>query len=202
MTGEALLVPLACPRCGGELAGGGRALVFLCHPCRLAVSMHRSPRPFPLLYAKPSAGIGSGEPIYVPFWRLEGKASWRAPDEERGRVYDRLTPLGPLFFPAFWSPRAALYDNLTLRYALAPANIILAPGEAPVQEGVLDPADLPEMARLTWLAYLDRAGDVTGVEGFFEPTGLAYVAVPFIREGDHWVDGVLGINVPAGGLGR
>ncbi|MGC8722518.1 MAG: hypothetical protein ACP5VF_01415 [Acidobacteriota bacterium] len=202
MSGEPLLIPLDCPRCGGELAGGERALVFLCHPCRLAVSMHRSPRPFPLLYAKPSAGAGSGETIYVPFWRLEGKASWRAPNEERRRAYDRLTPLGPLFFPAFWSPRAALYDNLTLRYALAPASIALEPGEAPVLEGVLDPADLPEMARLTWLAYLDRAGDVTGVECLFEPTGLAYVAVPFVRDGDHWVDGVLGINVPAGGLVR
>jgi hypothetical protein len=60
-----------------------------------------------------------------------------------------------------------------------------------------DPSILPEMAALTWLAYLDRRADVTGVSAVFHPESLLYVGVPFFRTGASLVDGLCGVRLPA-----
>ena len=64
-------------------------------------------------------------------------------------------------------------------------------------DGIRDPSVIPEMARLTWLAYLDRFSDVTGVSADFEAQRPVYAAVPFFKDGDSFVDGLCGVRLPA-----
>jgi hypothetical protein len=128
---------------------------------------------------------------------VEGEFSWQTDDRRKQRTYQNLHPLGPLFFPAFWSPRAAYYDDLTLLLARRPEQIALVSGNRPLLDGMRHPGRLGELARLAWLAYLDRSADVTGVEGRFEVKDLVYVGFPFFKRDGRFEDGVLGCKVPA-----
>lgn len=190
-----LLLPLACPVCGHDAQGSGASKVFLCLACRRARHMGCPDRAYPFWFAK-SRRTGSPQ-FYAPFWRVEGSASLVVPDPAKGKIYRNMRPLGPLFFPAFWTLRAMHHENLTQRYALMedpPERD--ADAEGTVLPGVVDPDNLPAIARLTWLAYLDRVADVTGVEVSFTPASVAYVAVPFLRVGEGWEDGLLGLTFP------
>jgi hypothetical protein len=128
---------------------------------------------------------------------VAGEFSWQTEDRRKQRAYQNLHPLGPLLFPAFWSPRAAYYDDLTLLFARRPELIVLGPGSGPLLDGMRHTRGLGELARLAWLAYFDRAADVTGVEGRFEVKDLAYVGVPFFMREGRFEDGILGCKVPA-----
>jgi hypothetical protein len=128
---------------------------------------------------------------------VAGEFSWRTEDRRKERTYQRLHPLGPLFFPAFWNPRAAYYDDLTLLFARRPELIVLGAGNEPILDGMRNPKALCELSRLAWLAYFDRSADVTGVEGRFEVKDLAYVGLPFFKRDGRFEDGVLGCKVPA-----
>jgi hypothetical protein len=157
--------------------------------------MERPEQVYPLVYL--AARPGPTSRLYAPFWRLEGRARWRVDDSTKDRAYQNLRRLGPLYFPAFWTPRVGHDENLTFRYGLLDSR----PPEDPdargdVLPGVLDPETLPEMARLTWLAHLDRVADVTGVQLEFSPGSVVYAAVPFLRSGASWEDGVLGLRFP------
>ena len=196
MSGGPLLVPLLCPRCGGGLDGGSGARVFLCQACAIATFEADPVQVFPLQYVAVAAGSGRPD-LFAPFWRVQGDFAWRTEDRQKQRIYGNLRPLGPLFFPAFWSPKAAYHDDLTLRYAMRPELLTLGPGQDPLLDGMRAPKALGELARLAWLAYLDRSADITGVEGTFVINELIYAAVPFFRKGDHFEDGVLGCSVPA-----
>jgi len=140
----------------------------------------------------------AGEPIGAPFWMVTGALRIRCPDARKEAAISRVRRLGPLFFPAFWTLRLSYYDDLTRRYALADPSLLSfqEPFEGPLLDGVRDPAPLSEMARLAWLAHVDRAADVTGVEASFEVERVAYAVVPFFQEGDRLVDGILGVAVP------
>jgi hypothetical protein len=190
-----LLRPLVCPRCGAPLEGGARARIFLCRPCQLATYGADPSRVVPLRYARAAKEYGTPD-LHAPFWKVEGEFHWQTADASKSRVYERLAPLGPLFFPAFTSPKTAYCDDITLRYARRPELLVTFPGDAPLLDGGRNPAVLGELSRLAWLAYLDRSADVTGVEGRFEVRALSYVGVPFCRREKHFVDAVLGIQVP------
>jgi len=195
MSGQ-ILVPLTCPACGGELEGGSQSLVFICRPCSMAMHCSDLARGYPLRYAVPV--IRKSRPdLHAPFWRVKGTFSWRAKEPAKERAYANQRPLGPLFVPAFWSPKAVYCDNFTLRYAQAGVAIELSGGDAPVLDGSRAPSVLGELSRLTWLAYLDRVADVTGVEGRFDVEDVSYVAIPFYLEGEHYQDGILGAQAPA-----
>ena len=196
MSGGPLLVPLVCPRCGNDLDGGGGARIFLCRPCGL-VSLGADPaQVYPLRYVAAAEGAGPPD-LFAPFWRVAGEFSWQTEDQRKRRAYQNLQLLGPLLFPAFWNPRAAYYDDLTLRYARRPELLVLRPGNELLLDGYRHPKALCELARLAWLAYFDRSADITGVEGRFEVKDLVYVGVPFFRREDHFEDGVLGCKVPS-----
>jgi hypothetical protein len=195
VTERGQLLRLNCPECGRPREGGPEALVYLCRNCRRATVMGPDPKDYPLLYAEAKAEF-PGRRVYVPFWLLDGEASWESLDPRKARVFANARRLGALAFPAFWSPRAAYHDNLTLRYALEPEPFRFEPCDAPVLDGVRAPEVLPELARLTWLGYLDRLADVTGLELRFRPSGLRYVAVPFFEADDKLLDGILGIVFP------
>ncbi len=190
-----LLVPLCCPKCGSDLDGGPHALIFLCLPCGLAIHASDPRRPYPLSFAAPLLRQAAPD-LYAPFWKVDGTFSWTTSDKQKERVYANQRPLGALFVPAFWSPKAAYYDNLTLRYALQGGPQRLDGAAGPVLDGARPPEVLGELARLTWLAYLDRAADVTGVDGRFQVDALAYAAIPFYRDGSRFLDGILGVPVP------
>ncbi len=190
-----LLRPLLCSRCGAPLEGGARARVFLCRPCGVASYGADPSQTVPLCYVAPSKEFGAPD-LHAPFWRVEGDFRWRAADPAKARTYEKMAPLGPLFFPAFTSPKTAYCDDITLRYARRPEALTLVPGDAPLLDGGRDPRVLRELSRLAWLAYLDRLADVTDVEGEFEVRALSYVGVPFCRRDNHFVDAVLGIQVP------
>ncbi len=198
MNGDApLLSALTCSNCGSDLEGRGSALVYVCRGCLRAKFMKKPDAVYAFRYVKPVLDL-KGPVVYAPFWRCTGKLRLKADDPRKIRPYATLKPLGALYFPAFWSMRLSYFENLTIRYAL------LAPGtlgfgdalDAPLLDGIRDPSVVTEMARLTWLAYLDRRSDVTGVDAGFEPQSLAYCAVPFYREGDSYVDGVCGVRLP------
>lgn len=196
------LLPLLCRGCGQELAGGPLALIYLCPVCREATHMAEPGRSYRLLYARAGPSF-SGPRIYAPFWRITGHVTLTVDDERRRRAYQNVKPLGPLFFPAFWNPKAAYFDNLTLRYA-AVQEIDFEERQEAVLDGVRDPRTLPEMARLTWLGYLDRFADVSGQEIDYQVESVAYAALPFFRHREGFCDGVLGIQLPGGyfsGLG-
>lgn len=195
MSGCPLLIPLSCPRCGGGLDGGACARVFLCRSCAIATFDADPAQVYPLRYVAAPAGLGQAD-LFAPFWRVAGDFAWQTADRQKQRVYENLQPLGPLLFPAFWSPKAAYYDDLTLRYARRPELLTLGPGQEPILDGMRSPKALGELARLAWLAYLDRVADITGTEGRFEVKELIYVGVPFFSRGDHFEDGVLGCSVP------
>jgi len=195
LTSGPLLVPLSCPRCGGGLEGGPGARVFLCPSCAIATFEADPAQVYPLRYVAAAAGLGQAD-LFAPFWRVAGDFAWRTGDRQKERTYGNLAPLGPLLFPAFWSPKAAYYDDLTLRYARRPELLTLGPGKDPILDGMRAPRALGELARLAWLAYLDRSADITGTEGTFEVKELVYVAVPFFSRGDHYEDGILGCSVP------
>jgi hypothetical protein len=190
-----LLRPLVCPRCGAALEGGSRARIFLCRPCELASYGADPSGVVPLRYLRAGTEFGAPD-LHAPFWRVEGEFRWQTEDTAKSRVYGRLVPLGPLFFPAFSSPKTAYCDDITLRYARHPEMLAPGPGDAPLLDGARNPAVLGELSRLAWLAYLDRSADVTGVEGTFEVRSLSYVGVPFCRRENHFVDAILGIQVP------
>jgi hypothetical protein len=96
--------------------------------------------------------------------------------------------------------RLAYFDNLTLRYAQMDAGTFVFDDAADsrLMDGIRDPLVIPEMARLTWLAYLDRYSDVTGVTADFEAQRPVYTAVPFFKDGDSFVDGLCGVRLPSG----
>lgn len=195
--GTPLLLPLTCRTCGRDLSGGGGALVYTCGECHEATHMADPDKSYRLLHVRPGPSF-TGQPICAPFWRLTGRVTLTVEDDPKRSAYQRLKPLGPLFFPAFWNPKAAYFDNLTVRFALNPEKIELENRSEPLLDGIRDPRVLPEMARLTWLAYLDRFSDVTGVELVFEPEDVAYCAVPFFQQGNFYFDGVLGVQLPPG----
>jgi len=163
--------------------------------------MERPERLYPFVYL--SARESGGQTLHAPFWRVTGAATWRTDDPEKARLYRTLKPLGPLYFPAFLTPRSVHDDNLTMRYALLDSPPPEEPDvAAPLLPGIVDPGPLPEMARLTWLAYLDRVADVTGVALEFAPSEVAYAAVPFVARPGAWEDGVLGLRFPDAFFGR
>ncbi len=192
-----LLTALTCSNCGSDLAGGGSALVYVCRNCLRAKFMKKPDAVYAFRYVKPVLDL-HGPLVYAPFWRCTGKLKLKADDPRKMKHYSTLKPLGALYFPAFWNIRLSYFENLTLRYALMESGSI-GFGEAidaPLLDGIRDPAVIPEMARLTWLGYLDRRSDVTGVDAGFEAQSLAYCAIPFYREGDSYVDGVCGVRLP------
>ena len=177
------------------MEGGDRARVFLCRPCEVASYGADPARIYPFRYVAPSPDAGAPD-LYAPFWRVEGDFFWRTDDPSKARVFHHLSPLGPLFFLALTSAKTAYCDDITIRYAREPGLLKLCPGTAPVLDGRRNPEVLGELSRLTWLAYLDRVADVTGLESRFEVKGLTYSAVPFCRTAGEFVDAVLGIRVP------
>ena len=191
-----LMIPLICMGCGEPLDGSGESLVFVCRACRTARHMSAPDRVYPLAYVK-SRIVIAGERLYAPFWRLAGHAQWSVLEPAKQRAYAHAKPLGDLYFPAFWSPRVAYYDNLTQSLALSKEPIEFEERDDAIVDGYRDPAALPEMARLTWLAYFDRIADVTGVKLVFTPEEITYAALPFFRTGEGFVDGVMGVQLPA-----
>lgn len=196
MAGGAVLLPLLCTGCGQELDGRPQSLVFVCRSCKLAVHMAEPGKTYRLVYVRPRLDL-KGERIYAPFWRMEGKVRWMTDDARKERAYAALKPLGPLFFPAFWSPKVAYHDDLTLRYALDERGLETEDRSDALLDGVRPASSLPELARYTWLSYLDRAADVTGVSVEFSPGALGYAAVPFFAQGDKLVEGVQATAFPA-----
>jgi len=196
-----LLLPLVCPGCGRDAQGSGASKVYVCPSCRTARFMDRPERTYPVVYL--AGKEAEARRLYAPFWRVTGTASWRIGDPGKARAYGNARPLGALHFPAFWTARSSHDENLTLRYAL----LDVPPSEdeaaaAPLLPGILDPEHLTEMARLTWLMYLDRVADVTGADLQFLSRDVAYVAVPFSARGQIWEDGVLGLRFPQSFFGR
>jgi hypothetical protein len=199
MSREKLLTALTCGNCGSDLEGGGSALVYVCRNCKRAVFMKAPDKPYALRFLKPVLDRKSPL-LYAPFWRCTGKLKLRAEDPRRLKPYAKVKPLGPLYFPAFWNMRLAYFDNLTLRYAQMDAGTFVFDDAADsrLMDGIRDPLVIPEMARLTWLAYLDRYSDVTGVTADFEAQRPVYTAVPFFKDGDSFVDGLCGVRLPSG----
>lgn len=197
MTERALLLPLVCKGCGRALAGGPDALVYVCTGCREATYMGDPGAAYRVVHVRAGPAF-SGPRVYAPFWRLAGRVTLLVDDEKKRRIYQNVKPLGPLLFPAFWSPKAAYFDNLTLRYAGAQDRIELEESGEPVLDGVRDPRVLPEMARLTWLAYLDRFADVSGLDVEFQVESVTYAGVPFFPAQGGFRDGILGIQLPTG----
>ncbi len=197
MSAGSLLVPLTCSTCGNVLAGGDAARIFLCRACRTAIFMEAQDRVYPAGWLSPRIGL-AGDPVGAPFWMVTGSLRVTCPDARKEAAFSRIRRLGPLLFPAFWTLRLSYYDDLTQRFALAdPALLSFGePFGGALLDGVRDPALVPEMARLAWLAHLDRAADVTGVEARFDVERIAYAVVPFFQEGDQLRDGILGISVP------
>lgn len=196
MAGGAVLLPLLCASCGQELEGHAQSLVFVCRSCRSAVHMAEPGKSYRLVYVRPRVEF-EGERVYAPFWRLEGRVRWTTDDARKERAYGSLKPLGPLFFPAFWSPRVAYHDDLTLRYALDERGLETEDRSDALLDGVRPASSLAELARYTWLSYLDRAADVTGVTVEFTPGALEYAAVPFFAQGDKLVEGVQAMVFPS-----
>lgn len=191
-----LLIPLTCPRCGSDLAGGAGARIFLCTKCLRAQFMERPEVSYPVVFIQPVLAQGESL-LYVPFWRVSGKASLNCPDHKKAERYKSVKALGPLMVPAYWSPRADYYEDFALRYAREPDKLIPGPeAGGTILDGVRAPATLPEIARLTWLAYLDRFADVTGVRLTFKVESTAYACVPFFREGRGYVEGIFGTSIP------
>jgi len=157
--------------------------------------MQAGPKIYPMVGVRPRIDL-KGEVVLAPFWRARGRASWRCLDQAKIRAYGNARPLGPLLFSAFWSPKAVYYDNLTIRYALEPFAADAANLTGTILDGTRDPGAVAELARLTWLAYLDRVADVTGVELAYSLEKLDYVAIPFFKEGEFVVEGVLGLKLP------
>jgi hypothetical protein len=190
-----LMIPLICKGCGSPLDGSGDALVFVCRQCRTARHMAAPEKAYPLAYVKNHLEM-SGERLYAPFWRLAGQVHWSTLEPAKQRAYSNAKPLGHLYFPAFWSPRVAYYDNLTQSLALSKDPMLFEERSDAIVDGYRDPGTLGEMARLTWLAYLDRIADVTDVKLTFTVEEIIYAALPFFRAGDRYVDGVLGVQLP------
>lgn len=196
-----LLVPLACPRCGGDPLGGGASRVFLCPVCRLVVVPEEGNRTYPLVTLRPR--IHGERRFYLPFWRVTGRLVFRGADPRKEAAWGRLKPLGAFFFPAFLLLGMRYHDDLTERYALLKEDLLEEDEgwRGPVADGIRLPAGLHEQARLASLAYLDRAADVTGLEAVFEGKGVTYVLVPFFLDEEGGRDGLLGIRFPVGRLG-
>jgi hypothetical protein len=193
---QPLMIPLICKGCGDPLDGSGDALVFVCRACRTARHMADPENAYKLAYVKSRVEM-AGERLYAPFWRMAGMVHWSTLEAAKQRVYSNAKPLGHLYFPAFWSPRVSYYDNLTQSLALSKEPILFEDRSDIIVDGYRNPAALGEMARLTWLAYLDRIADVTGVDLTFTVEEIIYAALPFFKAGDRYVDGVQGVQLPA-----
>lgn len=197
---ERLLIPLTCPECGGDLDGGNSARIYLCRECSYALFMERPGEKYPVRYVQAHVKTAS-QRVYVPFWRVTGTFKASGANKKQSIGYGRIRSLGPLYFPAFWSPRLGYFDNLTLTYSKEEAKMAFEEGrDDAILDGIRDPAILAEMARLTWLGYLDRFSDVTGLEGRYEVKDILYAGVPFFPDGDHFLDGVSGVRIPKGFL--
>jgi|GEM_PF-815229 len=194
-----LLLPLKCPDCGAELEGGASASIYLCRNCLYAVYMKQPNERYPLIFLKARVKA-SGAKLYVPFWRVKGRFKISSLDKKQSRAYAHAVPLGDLFYRAFWSPKANYFQNLTLEYSMGGKLLEEEGGSEPFVDGIRDPSPLGEVGRLTWLAYLDRKSDITGVESSFEIQSVAYVGIPFFREREGWMEGISGAMLPIGYL--
>ena len=192
-----LLVPLVCPRCGGDIDAPSPSRIGLCLNCKSARFMREPSREYRLVFIEAKEQEGASTLIYAPFWRVKGTGVIKTDDAKKLRIYQNARPLGPLYIPAFWTPKAANYENITMRYALAPDSIAEDAGATGnLLAGVLNPINLNGMATLYYLAYLDRLADVTGAGASFLVDDVAYAAVPFLKAGAGWKDGVLGLQFP------
>jgi len=195
-----LLLPLKCANCGAELEGGASSSIYICRNCRYAVYMKRPRERYPLVFLK-ARMKASGQKLYAPFWRVKGRFKISSLDKKQSRAYAHAAPLGDLFYPAFWSPKASYFQNLTLEYSAGGKQLEEEEGGSePFVDGIRGPGPLGEVGRLNWLAYLDRKADITGVESSFEVESLAYVGIPFFRRKEGWTDGISGAGLPIGYL--
>jgi hypothetical protein len=189
-----LLVPLACPFCGADLASGPGDRIGLCLPCGKAFVLGSEMRHYPVGVVEPALRM-AGRPRLLPFWKMN--ATWAIRIEEsRARYYDSFPDRGSLLFPAFWSPRLAYHGDLTWRFLTQSRPLEMTPPEGPFLGGVRSPGVIPEMGRLAVLSYLDRIADVGNVVLELTVQGIEYVGIPFWRDGDGWVDGIFGLRFP------
>ena len=194
-----LLVPMSCPGCGRELLAAKGDLLAICPDCPKAYHLGSTFTPYDFQYLKAEISM-PGELRYLPFWRVKGALELSGPPAKLSR-YRSFPRADELYFPAFWRPRLNYFDDITWQYTR-----LKKPPETewridPVGGGVRDPKNLPEIARLTLLGYLDRIEDVRGIEARFEIEGLVYVGVPFYKAEGTWADAICGIKVPASVFG-
>lgn len=196
-----LLLPLKCSNCGAELEGGAGASIYICRKCRYALYMKRPNEKYRLVYLKAKIKA-SGDKLYAPFWGVKGKFTISSLDKKQRLAYKNAAPLRDLFFPAFWSPRSSYFQNATWEYSTSGKKLEEEEevGSEPIVSGIRDPRLLGEVGRLTWLAYLDRKSDITGVESSFVIESVVYVGLPFFRNSEGWIDGISGAGLPAGYL--
>lgn len=188
------LIPLVCATCGGDLLADPGDRVAVCPPCRTAYFPAEGMAAYPLRFIRPA--LRGTEPVrYLPFWKLEAEWVIRA-DAGRSRQYLRIPSEGPLYFPAFWHPRFGYSGDITWAYLTFPGVPDFEGEGDSLRGGVRSPQILPDMGRLFILSCMDRIADISGVEVDLRPRSLEYVGVPFIRNGDGWIDGLCGLRFP------
>ncbi len=196
MSAERLFISLVCPDCGGELRGGAPARVFLCLGCAKAFIMDRFPESMRLFILKPKIAP-QARIFHVPFFKIDGKFSFSAPDQHKVRAWSNMNPLRVIYYPAFPNLRNLYSEDLTFRYALSLDGVEtddIREGLSFV-DGTRSPENFATIAKLVWLAHLDRVADVTGAEAEFEVSGVDYCLVPFERTEDGLQELMLGLTL-------
>lgn len=194
---ESLFVPLVCKNCGKELYGGDNSKIFFCFSCKKAFIMDNYPETIPFKVYKRNYEL-NGDLIYFPFYRIEGTFSITSLDNySKMDTYSNLKPLKTLFYPAFINLRSLYSEDLTLKYALDSEKFKeeYSPIEAKIADAIVNPNNLEKVAKLYYLSYLDKAADVTNVEGEFSMTDYSIALIPFEKKENEYRELILGLTL-------
>ncbi len=196
MSGERLFISLVCPECSAELKGGAPARVFLCMACAKAFVMDRFPESMRLIVLKPKIAP-QAKIFHVPFFKIDGRFRFSAPDEHKVRAWSNMNPLRVIYYPAFPNLRNLYSEDLTFRYAMGLDGVETDDERKDISfvDGTRAPGNFDTIARLVWLAHLDRVADVTGAEAEFTVSGVDYCLVPFERAEDGLKELMLGLTL-------
>ena len=210
---EIELLPLICPECGSKIISTKNDNIHFCSGCGRAFTIKKGEwRPIKTIYARPSLPSPDGKYIYLPFWAIRTRLSFKEKPKIDAIILNEDTPLNPFlegkisvilnkpdakvnidfFIPAFGTTnRYLLMDNIGLEYTKDPPEIhIDKPKE--MLGGKYNIEDALVIAKSLLLTMQEDSRIL--IKYKFDLTPLKYfvIGIPFYTEESFFVDALKG----------
>lgn len=200
---QATVLPLRCPRCGGDLAGTSHDVVFWCEGCAVpqeVVGAGFAERTGKL--ARPAVP-GGDEHFSLPVWGLRVAYVYQWDDPEKEAQAKLLPTIEWVYVSGFAIHNAAYYGDPGLIFT--ERRVVLTPRDAREPAAVVagctrSQEEAKAFVEPHLLTIIDRRVDVTGLELSATVSEAILWGVPYFDEGETLRDGILGLKLPAAAI--